>query len=61
MVLDDYFGADAGQDSEESAYTQNIETIREVARRMFMAGAAQADGSIMITNDAFVRFDPNPR
>jgi hypothetical protein len=58
IVLDDRFGAVANQHSEEAVYVLNREAIREIARRMFAANDLEEDGSVVITSDAIIRYDP---
>ena len=57
-ALDDRFGAEANQNSEQSAFKLNRDAIREIAHRMFVAGAREQDGSVVITSDAVIRYDP---
>ena len=58
IVLDDYFGAQANQSSEESTYQLNREVIHEIARQMFAAHDVEPDGSVVITSEAILRYDP---
>jgi len=58
IALDDRFGAHANQHSEESTYVLNRDAIREIARRMFVADDVEEDGSVVITSDAVIRYDP---
>jgi len=57
-ALDDRFHADANRESEESAYNRNRDTIREIARHMLAAGEREDDGSVVITSEAVIRYDP---
>jgi hypothetical protein len=57
--MDDRFGAEPNRDSEEATYQLNREAIREIALLMLAAADREPDGSIVISSDAVIRYDPN--